>query len=436
MVDKRDFSDLVARLHLATKRPHPWFGLEPGHTILISEALRRAEMPDQTAGQMPIEMRAFTDLCKCVRGDPRLVEFDGRFVAIQWAHVHCTYFGLIEWLIRRARAVGPDSTVSDLANYLSRDELTYEIFYVLGAVEVANIIQVNDRISLTPWTPPLRQSTSSAIAQPMVTHLGWLCPAALIRRDTVPRLHLADDAAPAHDRHFFDDMDDTLHCMTIAGPSGAYLAGVYFAFDQSLPLPSPSIGYIEPEVRGARRDPFPLESAGELRALLPLFQALPTNASESLLLPISRINLGMRRQHTLDTAIELGIALESFFLHDPSKKRTRGRITERLVARATGLLGHTAAERAAIADLFTRTYDIRSEAVHRASLKDLPDQAGVKPTLDTAYTYAAAALRLAVRCHNQFDWSAIEQSGLAEAQAAIEHHKARRALPRSHHAHN
>lgn len=421
MTESVDFRDLIERLQSVAQDPHPSLGSDPGRTILIDSALRIVETGQMPETALNPQARALVDFCESILGDDRLNEFNEHRVEIQADRVYCTYFGLIEWLLHRTQEVGAERAIIDVAEYLASDTLSYEIVTVLGAVEVADIAEVSDRILLTPWTPPpLPQPVSQPIAQSMM-RLGWMCPAAIVRHDNVPRKHRPGDEEQSFDPHFFDDIDDAIHSMTVCGPSGAYVAGRYIRFAPNIPLPPSGLMSVEPEVRGARRETFSAAAGKLLRAVFPLFRSLRNDAREALLLPIGRLNLGMRRQTLLDMAIELGIAMESFFLHEAGKKRARGQITQRLASRAAGLLGATARERKQLAELFVDAYGLRSEGVHRASFKHLSttEQNSAKSTLYTAYACTAEALRKAVMQQNQFDWQTIASGAIAEAEAAI-----------------
>ena len=104
------------------------------------------------------------------------------------------------------------------------------------------------------------------------------------------------------------------------------------------------------------------------------FRGLDERDKEHLRIPLDRLNRSKDRVNTVDSAIELGIALESLFLTDDEK----GEIGFRLRTRTARFLETEEAARLNTALLVRDLYDLRSTAVHTGRLKNMVKRSGTK----------------------------------------------------------
>jgi hypothetical protein len=95
---------------------------------------------------------------------------------------------------------------------------------------------------------------------------------------------------------------------------------------------------------------------------------LKLNESEKgkLKITIKRINLSRRNHNIVDKAIDIGIAMELFFLSEEGNKND---LSFRLCLRAAWLLRPSVEDRKKIFELFKKIYDFRSQAVHQGIIK-------------------------------------------------------------------
>jgi hypothetical protein len=87
---------------------------------------------------------------------------------------------------------------------------------------------------------------------------------------------------------------------------------------------------------------------------------------------LHRFQVGMADMSSVDSAIDLGIILESLFLPDQGAE-----LSYRLKMRAGKLLGQTVDERETLSRHFGKLYDIRSTAVHTGELPRKPNLVGL-----------------------------------------------------------
>ena len=94
---------------------------------------------------------------------------------------------------------------------------------------------------------------------------------------------------------------------------------------------------------------------------LRLFSGLPSTIKQQLRIPMRRLNQAKRRQSLEDKALDLGVALESLFLHDnPSPEQ----ISLAFRLRGAWMLGKGADDRTQIYAKLKEIYKCRSKAIH------------------------------------------------------------------------
>ena len=116
---------------------------------------------------------------------------------------------------------------------------------------------------------------------------------------------------------------------------------------------------------------------------------------------MERLNSAMRRKTSVDSAIDLGIALESVFLSGQ-----RGGLTFTLRVRVARWLGSTPEERRRLGEVAGDLYGVRSKAVHEGHV---PVTVRGRPTaelLEEGYKITATAIAKLIGS-GQPDWDAI-----------------------------
>jgi hypothetical protein len=116
---------------------------------------------------------------------------------------------------------------------------------------------------------------------------------------------------------------------------------------------------------------------------------------------MERLNSAMRRPSLVDSAIDLGIALESIFLPDG-----RGALTFRLRVRAARWLGSTPEERKRLSVMVGDLYAVRSKAVHEGRVPDVIHERTTRELLEEGYELTARAL-VALISKGDPDWDEV-----------------------------
>jgi len=142
-----------------------------------------------------------------------------------------------------------------------------------------------------------------------------------------------------------------------------------------------------------------------LRDLYLLFCSLNPNHRQHLRLPLERLSRAVRRLDRVDSAIELGIALEALLLNDMDEER--GELTLRFRLRGARLLGQTPEERAIIYGVLGQVYRLRSHAVHRGTIPEQLGGTSAADILGEGSRLAARAIETLIRQGQNPNWEQI-----------------------------
>jgi len=147
--------------------------------------------------------------------------------------------------------------------------------------------------------------------------------------------------------------------------------------------------------------PSPVAAVVEGSCLFSNWLGLTEERRVELRVPMQRLNSAMRRSSPVDSAIDLGIALESIFLPDG-----RGALTFRLRVRAARWLGSTPAERRCLSVTVDDLYKVRSMAVHGGRVPDTIRGRQARELLEEGYGLTATGLVALIRKGDP-DWDAV-----------------------------
>lgn len=138
----------------------------------------------------------------------------------------------------------------------------------------------------------------------------------------------------------------------------------------------------------------------EPTAIARLFQSLErfgTRGIGTLRISIDRFNQALRKQHKVDKAIDLGIALEILLLHGIGGGY-QGELKYRSSVRGAAFLGGDKASRTNTFDLLKDAYDLRSQAVHSGTVTQKRNKPPPGEMLEKAIgAYARIAQKLIER---------------------------------------
>jgi hypothetical protein len=217
----------------------------------------------------------------------------------------------------------------------------------------------------------------------------------------LPRLHVEHTETRKHIR--FRDLTtemDMLLCLGLFGPTAPVLLAAWLEAPEWAPMIRGSLSM--PFVEGpGRATPLPEKDAVEASGLFSTWVGLTEERKAELRVPMQRLNSAMRRSNTVDSAIDLGIALESIFLGDELDE-----LSFRLRVRAARWLGATPDERGKLSTLIRELYAARSRAVHRGQVPDMIKNRPTAELLEEGYGLTATALVALIRSGDP-DWDAV-----------------------------
>lgn len=345
---------------------------------------------------------AVTALLDCLRTDPELAMFHGRSQVMADVGRGVTHVFLAEWLLRRAGTVGPDLAVMELQRYLSRERLPFRATVAVGGIRPDRAYDLGHGIQLVPWKDIVQSSTKRAIEEESPFHRSFYDPdGALVRELELPRIHVDHSETKEYLRSTdWSEMTDMLLCLGLFGPTAPVLLASWLEPPEWAPVKTGSYSMPFVEGPGAGR-PFPETAAIEAARLFSTWLDLTEERRAELRVPMQRLNSAMRRSNSVDSAIDLGIALESIFLPDG-----RGALTFRLRVRAARWLGSTPEERWRLSVTVGDLYAVRSMAVHGGRVPDNIRRRQTKELLEEGYRLTATAL-VALISKGDPDWDAV-----------------------------
>jgi len=386
--------DTNLRQLLADALPHtpPVTQTDFALTILLQEANGGRVTPHPSV----------TALLDCLRKDPELAIFHGRTQIVRDVGRGVTHVFLAEWLLGRAAVVGANQAVTDLERYLRTERLPYHAIVAVGGIKVDRAYDLGNGMQLVPWKDVVPSRSKRAIDEAEPFHRSFYDPdCALVRDVELPRLHVEYTETRKHIR--FRDLTtemDMLLCLGLFGPTAPVLLAAWLEAPEWAPMIRGSLSM--PFVEGpGRATPLPEKDAVEASRLFSTWVGLTEGRKAELRVPMQRLNSAMRRPSLVDSAIDLGIALESIFLPDG-----RGALTFRLRVRAARWLGSTPGERRRLSAVVGDLYAVRSKAVHEGRVPDRVHRRETRELLEEGYELTARAL-VALISKGDPDWDAV-----------------------------
>lgn len=343
-----------------------------------------------------------TALLECLRKDPALEIFHGRTQIFRDVGKGVTHVFLAEWLLGRAGTVGVNQAVEDLRRYLGTERLPCHSTVAVGGIEIDRAFDLGHGMQLVPWKDVWNSRTKRAVDQAETFHRSFYDPdCALLREVELPRVHVHYTDTSFH----FQSRDvgtetDLLLCLGLPGPTAPVLLASWLEPPEWAPMITGSLSM--PFVEGpGKAKPFPETAVVEGSRVFSNWLGLSEERRLELRVPMQRLNSAMRRASLVDSAIDLGIALESIFLRDG-----QGALTFRLRVRAARWLGSTPEERRRLSATVGDLYAVRSRAVHEGRVPDAIHQRTTKELLEAGYELTARAL-VALISKGDPDWDAV-----------------------------
>jgi len=310
---------------------------------------------------------------------------------------------LAAWLISRGVKVGPEQTVVDLKRYVEAPLIPVARMLALDGLRVHGRGDLGQGIALISWNDvPETPATRIVEARFRDSFDGKHPSAALVQEMGRAKRHLS----PGEEWTPWDEekIRDALLCVGIVVPCSPIPLVSWLQFPEWAPTRGVGFTIGLPHLEGRRRnDGWSTEHGPVAADVFARFRALPSAQREALRVPLQRLASAMRAWSTVDSAIDLGIALEALLLADTDTSE----LTFKLRLRVSRYLEPAGAGRERFFDAVRDLYAIRSTAVHRGHL---PDTFKARPTteiLEDGYRVVARALRRMI-ADGIPDWKAVE----------------------------
>jgi hypothetical protein len=347
---------------------------------------------------------------KALLSQPELRIFDDKmqFLGSGWASVKIRDLAL--WLIRRALDVGPDAAVANLSKYVSDAKIPFRQTMVLAGVRVRSPIKLGKGVEVVPFESPGAPYFKEDLTENYNKFPANGRPSATLRQIVLyPRDH-RDRKAESDSLWLptdpWQDLEDVRLCITALGPSGPATLGAWTEPAEWVPASFASGAISRAFVVGG----YPketVEDISELPEIHSRWVALKEEERQHLRVSLSRINTALRREHIIDSTIDLGIAIESLFL--PEREADRGELQFTQWLGAARYLGHDETARQDIVKTFSALYRMKSEAVHTGILPGNINGFNTHVMLNRGYNLAGKAIRRII-LEGEPDWQKVMYS--------------------------
>lgn len=338
--------------------------------------------------------------------------FDGRWQAFVGVTRRVGTQQLAKWLGARSAEVGLEQALEDLDRYAGCDWFPVRQVMALRGIEVDESHGLTDSIALVPFED-LPESQKKRRITPDLTSLHGDKPtAALVRRLQHPKVHveraadIPDDLKRVKEA---EDLEDARLCLSLAGPCGPVEVAKWATAAEWVPcLGGEHTGgfsiHLPVSTEVTQREELSAEEVEQAAAFLNKFSGADGSTRDWLQIALERFNSAYQRSAQVDRAIDLGIAIETTFLHDIEQF---GEFTFRIRTRAARLLGSSASERLELYRLFGDLYGLRSSAVHEGRLPSGKKHGRTpKEILEEGFEQLATAIRKIVD-EEVSDWHAV-----------------------------
>jgi len=345
------------------------------------------------------------DLKQFLRADPAIASvFDDRMFYTGNGGTTVSLDNLIRWLFKRVNEKGSGTSADNLEKYLSTWEIPgYEVL-VLSGISLSSPVDLGNGILLHPfdrlansfrkaWVQGATMSLTG-LAMPIIEKAVLTCPNTMIRKE-----HGHPDFMSK-----FQKLEEARQWLTLIGPSCPLQIASWWEPEEWVPLAGMTggiSGQLHDVVHGPSRklDENDTEKA---RTIFRAISGIDDNLKTRLAIPLNRLNQAIRRMQTVDSAIELGIALEALFFDDGTKS---SELSFKLRLRGAWLLGATPERRREIMKTLEELYDCRSAAIHSGKLDGIKIRGQKDDLLKEGYSLVAQAVESIIQKGSFPNWN-------------------------------
>lgn len=328
-------------------------------------------------------------------------------------------------MIRRVMSgKSAESLVAEAREFAASPTSATEYYASIAGVTVSDTVSLGDNIDLIPWADVPDGLQKTAFSGGSSHEAGFSISSFVNRPATATSAIRArsaeyqilfsshDDAKAATETAGEERalrqvvVNDVVRCITALSTRTVAVIGGWSQFDREIANDIASASYeygstlFESAVRAASSKPIALDGVS-LAGLFRRFDKFKESEKVVMRVALDRLIQAIRRQNTVDKAIDLGIALEVLLLHGIND---RGELRFRTSIRGATFLEGTKSERLESFKLLRAAYDLRSEAVHSGVLKTEKKGPPPEQVLEEAIDTCAAIARKLIDRGSFPDW--------------------------------
>ena len=339
-------------------------------------------------------------------------------------------------LVRAAIVDGPDNTASAFYSSIDRGHFLFHNYFLLTGIKVEKELPVLDGISLIPlptttadlpgYLPDVHDVVPQQFVSKTVLKIDRYVP--LTRHEPADRYAFAFGPdqrfrTTVHGAEVEDfDPQRFFQALTLVGEQPVRDAIMWRHFSDNAVFDLRRVAgfeFMSPSSLGMTASTnFSEDQIREAADLYRKIVGLPQDVLNHLQIPIDRWTRSMMPDRYEDNMIDLGIAMESFFL---SGMRERDQLSFRFRLRGSLYLGQTLEQRGLLVREFREIYGCRSSAVHEGTLPDDVTVNGenvpIGQFIKRSQNLFKRSLLKVIESGEWPDWTTIELGGGQEADA-------------------
>jgi len=311
---------------------------------------------------------------------------------------------LIQWLLKRVNEHDSKVAADNLERYLSTWEVPGQDVLVISGISLFTPVDLGNGLKLLPfdhlvnsfrkaWVEGMAMGRSG-LGMPILEKAVLTCPNKMMRKQQG-----RPDFTPK-----FLELEQARQWLTLIGPSCPLQLAYWWEPEEWVPLAGMTgsiSGHIHDVMHGPGRifDETDMEKA---KTIFRIISDIDDGLKTRLSIPLNRLNQSIRRMQSVDSAIELGIALEALFFDDGTKS---SELSFKLRLRGAWLLGATHEQRKEVMATLDELYDCRSAAIHSGKLDGIKTHKPKDELLKEGYCLVAQAIESILRKGRFPDWN-------------------------------
>jgi len=319
---------------------------------------------------------------------------------------------LAHWLVDRAREVGSENAVGEMRKFLTAQDVPMLQITPLAGIKLSSPVTLDEEMALVPFDQIPQSSSRTFFLSKYVKQMPYREPsAALVRFSFVPKAHYFQQGATpppiARDLDTPERMQRTSLLLALILRSPVENVASWSQTASWIPLTNAGAHLLgTAQARLIVEKTLTARAGGYLRILYSAYWGMKKDDRTSLAISLDRLNRAMSSWNFVDSAIDLGICLESFFMAD--RESSNQEISFTLKVRAARLLATSFTRRTEIAALVQDLYKLRSEAVHKGRFATSTAKKMLPETrLREGQKLIARALRNTIRNGRLPDWQGV-----------------------------